>query len=95
MGRDLMERPAQARPQPCLSQPELFFARDAASSRAATLACSYCDFQVECRLEGLLRREYGVWGGLSFNARVHMTTKERNTEIVRLQNVLAQKRRTS
>jgi hypothetical protein len=79
---------------PCTSDPETFFLGTAESSKAAVEACSHCPFLVECRLEGLERSEYGVWGGLSHNARARMTAPERKAEMQKLRILLAQKQLT-
>jgi len=78
---------------PCAAQPELYFSRNAAHARAAAIGCSHCPFLVECRLEGLERGEYGVWGGLSHNQRSRMGSKGRADEARRLLLRLAQKQK--
>ena len=76
--------------QPCAGDPEAFFLPHAEGAKAAAEACKRCPFMVPCRLEGLERGEYGIWGGLSHGARGRMTAKERTAEMRRLRFVLAQ-----
>lgn len=78
-------------PTPCQAQPEIFFSDKAEYAKAAAAGCSFCPFIVECRLEGLERREYGTWGGLSRNQRSRMGVEGRAKEIERLQRLLAQR----
>jgi hypothetical protein len=79
----------------CENEPEAFFARTAQEAAQAAEACGSCPHELGCRLEGLLRDEAGVWGGLSRNHRQRMGVEGRQQEIWRLQNLLGQKRRLS
>jgi len=76
---------------PCTAQPELFFSENAAHSRAAAAGCSHCPVLLECRLEGLERGEWGIWGGLSHNQRARMGSKGRTAEVRKLLLQMAQR----
>ena len=87
MGDPLTQRLA------CQDNSYMFFAQDAASNKLAAQACTHCPIFLECRLEGLEGREFGVWGGLSHNQRIRMGNDARVSEIRRLRYLLAQKRK--
>lgn len=76
--------------KPCEAEPEAFFSR---RTQEAIETCSHCPLMLRCRLEGLLHDSHGVWGGLSLGRRRRMGDEDKQAEISRLQNLLAQKRR--
>lgn len=82
--------------QPCSLDPEAWFEDDRHSLKLVKAICNGkpgiaapCPFVNGCRLEGLLNREPGVWGGLSLNNRDRAGKEWREREIAKLRNLLA------